>query len=139
MESRELRIGNLFYPVNDINLPKEVPFIVYSIGISLNGIKYNQSLNTIKKPFTFKFSDVAGIPLTEEWLKRAGFKFDEDDMIYPHLPILGELRYAKIEKDSEKICLKDGDDSRIGIELKFVHQLQNLYFALTGTELEINI
>jgi len=76
------------------------------------------------------------IPLTEEWLIKFGFTkeyYDEKNHKEGYtytivLPIIGEL------------CQSDKKDYVFDIEqdklrLKFVHQLQNLYFALTGTEM----
>jgi len=69
------------------------------------------------------------IPLTEEWLKRFGFEF-WDGLGWRHMETKGLLvfdtfffyRYYSI-----------------GVCLKHVHQLQNLYFALTGEELELKL
>ena len=72
------------------------------------------------------------IPLTEEWLKRFGFeKYNLNNFT---LSWGGVLFYYRISDRSfrkgyqvmEKICFT---------EVKYVHQLQNLYHALTGEEL----
>ena len=74
------------------------------------------------------------IPLTEEWLLRFGFQIYEHDKdeyyIYDtdHLVSL----YKGINGGYQR-RINDYDD---GIELNHVHQLQNLYFALTGEELK---
>ena len=80
--------------------------------------------------------DYEPIPLTEEWLERFGF---EQMKLYT-----GDKCFVK-----EKFCvlcdgqLKNYDlrltfdsDQTIRIKLDYVHQLQNLYFALTGEELQ---
>ena len=63
------------------------------------------------------------IPLTEEWLLRFGFEitrnFQTKDRFQTH-------------KQDGIIWFEYG---YIVVELKHVHQLQNLYFALTGQEL----
>ena len=68
------------------------------------------------------------IPLTEEWLFKFGFKLVEshDD----HLYYLEETDFSLNRSFQFNNYYKR-------IELKYVHQLQNLYFALTGEELTI--
>ena len=66
------------------------------------------------------------IPITPEWLERFGFVSKHNNLF-----ILGkiELRYYRGRSD----VLVRG----INVSYKYIHQLQNLYFALTGEELEI--
>lgn len=96
-----------------------------------------------------------GVPLSEEWIENFGFrlqtvakhdfKFNKvvrTDKLYTTNPFnLDDVDTFEIE------VIKDGDDNavrRIGIKgldyydalnIQFVHELQNLYFALTKTEL----
>lgn len=69
------------------------------------------------------------IPLTEEWLLKFGFEvyeFDHKANQYRHGNRLLVIR--------DENCFYDyGAD----ILVKYVHQLQNLYFTLTGEELEV--
>ena len=37
------------------------------------------------------------------------------------------------------MTIEELEDKHRDIEIKYLHQLQNLYFALTQTELEINL
>ncbi len=52
----------------------------------------------------------------------------------------GDL-YVRFINHSFFLCYEyDGQErTHDGIPLKYVHQLQNLYFALTGNELDINL
>lgn len=65
------------------------------------------------------------IPLTEEWLLKLGFNKEECFYIL------------------KGVCLEDEYDGRYRLDgqsdcfIKHVHQLQNLYFALTSVELEV--
>ena len=63
------------------------------------------------------------IPLTEEWLLKFGFEFPQGEFC-----IKGKL---KIVVDCDPFI----EVGKSGVELEYVHQLQNLYFALTGEEL----
>lgn len=95
---------------------------------------------------SWKISGVEPIPLTEEWLIKFGFDMINDapkTIKYYRLngisfEVLKDDRVAN--KPNEAIKLYDN----IGLwnttykHIKNVHQLQNLYFALTGEELVIN-
>ena len=96
-------------------------------------------------------SEIEPIPITEDWLLRFGF---EKKMLYPHIPTNGDFEIIKwIHADSnggqyvvyfwyhskfgELQCLTDaiGETISIAHDIKYVHQLQNLYFAITGEEI----
>lgn len=78
-------------------------------------------------------SEFSGIELTEEWLLKFGFEFDnvawwKGRTMLSFTKIgnwavwYGTLTHGRIDE-----C-----------NINYVHQLQNLYFALTGEELQIN-
>lgn len=72
--------------------------------------------------------DFDPIPLTPEWLERLGF--------------IDDLPWAKgnFRVDSEnRFHVVDGTGYSVIVarNIEYVHQLQNLYFALTGEELTI--
>lgn len=77
-----------------------------------------------------------GIPITDEWLERMGF-----EERYTHNSDGDEINYMKM-KAFEDLLYRDGIFSLCcgSLELphiEYVHQLQNLFYALTGKELEI--
>lgn len=78
------------------------------------------------------FYDFNGIPLTKDILLKCGFEKSggswrrDEVIIYTHE--IDDLTYH-----TESIM------SEGGIEIKSLHQLQNLYYALTGKELEVNL
>ncbi len=74
------------------------------------------------------------IPLTEEWLVRFGaYKVNE---IYEYWE--GDYVYAYELEINGLSCLfsRDGSCSSYS-HIKYVHQIQNLYFAETGKELKV--
>ena len=77
------------------------------------------------------------IELTEEWLLKFGYGVDRefDHHFIDNTSIKNEvLRYSTYSK----LFTIEGDlGDVIEIPLQYVHQLQNLYFALTGEELKI--
>lgn len=70
-----------------------------------------------------------GIPLTEEWLKR--LEFEDDQITWSK----GPLWFPSGNIQEDWVFWINGDLSQQDGSLKYVHQLQNLYFALTGEEL----
>lgn len=77
---------------------------------------------------TRSIDDFSPIPLTEEWLLKFGLLKTKNISF-----LLGcyELVYSK-GFDCWNVILKSG----IAAKLKYVHQLQNLFFCLCGKELK---
>jgi hypothetical protein len=71
-------------------------------------------------------ADFDPIPLTEEWFLKFGLLKTKEGII-----LMGCYQIVAHE-ESWRIILKNGVLSNI----KYVHQLQNLYFALRGEELK---
>jgi len=118
MKENELRIGNLLD--------------LYGTIATLQGEDFYHHYSINER----KLSRFKPIPLTEEWLLKFGFiKYGTLHDSYRLNPFIVELdilgnhyTFRKIMNKEESILLK---------EMKHVHQLQNLYFALTEKELNI--
>lgn len=78
--------------------------------------------------------DVKPIPLTEEWLLKFGFEKNDDFISEDHL-------WSDFIKKGVRIQLPYFDwkdsDGEISFSVKSVHQLQNLFYSITGEELTI--
>lgn len=86
------------------------------------------------------------IPLTEKWLIKFGFFVENFDYAIP----ISECKVVwltLIPQDEEcsaySVCVtqtdEDEEDQTAFLsDISYVHQLQNLYFALTGEELEVS-
>ena len=125
MKANELRIGNYIEfdsSVRTLVIEDEQGFIeVRSIGESgVNEWSDYGASGCVSNP--------KPIPLTEEWLIKFGFEKLEcwDDMYY--------FKIGDFQVYEYNVSGYEYDDFNI----KHVHQLQNLYFALTGEELKIN-
>ena len=70
------------------------------------------------------------IPITEEWLVRFGGKENNEEIT---IAINRHLYISFIDSECELVT----DDDFLIMDINHVHQLQNLYFALTGEELEL--
>jgi len=82
---------------------------------------------------TFKntWADIEPIPLTEEWLLKFGFK--NNSMNTYNILLQGFLLEYNLQHNVVDAVNKV--HFNLNIPVKYVHQLQNLYFALTGEEL----
>jgi hypothetical protein len=124
MNANELRIGNYVYDdsgeivqVEQINSDKIHKWITVSKG----GLIYS--------------SNIYPIPLTKEWFLKLGLL----PVWYGYEDI--EHREFEISTENEGVyrLSVNSNEYVIGEPIEFVHQLQNLYFALTGEELEIKL
>jgi len=112
MKASELRIGNLIIGAFDNTLK-----VTISQMVNLdNG-----------------FESIEPIPLTEEWLLKFGFKTDnkcwrKDIHIF---------EYELIKDDEFTFDVINVECNNWTVSVKYVHELQNLYFVLTGKELTL--
>ena len=132
MKATELRIGNKFECMGMVQT-------VFEICDNTDRGKYKQKgyehiIRCEENGNQYKPIEISGIQLTEEWLLKLGFVTCYDDYE-------GEVRqYIKYP-----IIWVASDHYRIynqwcfDYEIKYVHQLQNLYFALTGKELKLKL
>ena len=126
MEVRELRIGNW---VNAI--------------IHGRDIEYKIDSETLSSILLDEFWAIRPIPITEEWLIKFGFEKRESSICSEYSIGVNEIThdvlfYIAWLKEPEIINAPNAPFYRNGKHtLYYVHQLQNLYFALTGEELTL--
>lgn len=119
MTANELRIGNFLY--NDKVVVKIDARTIFDIWDD-KGLKNY-------KP----------IPITEKWLLNIGFKCDDiNNTIRTHFEHLSDYRFEYYIEKINKYHLRGFYfmGNSIGT-IKYIHQLQNIYFALTQKELEL--
>lgn len=124
--AQELRIGNrVFYKTVDLDTGED---FLEEIVISANDIKTLE--NSTRQIFL-------PIPLTEEWLLKFGFEYREhlNDWFIP----MGEKNLTILiwSRSGTRGC-NPNEYALFFHHCEYVHQLQNLYFALTGEELKIS-
>ena len=116
MKSNELRIGNYI----QVPFGNEEPWVR-----SVDSINYD-SIMTENGRFCFE-DEYDFVPLTEEWLLKFGFERTKHGFSI----VLIEIR-------GRGTVMFGNDASRRNIGwVRYLHELQNLYFALTGKELTI--
>ncbi len=123
MKAQELRIGNYY----DNNGQTET--VTVSV---IEALLESESRAWIKP-----------IPITEEWLVKFGFKLTSDSGDVKHFDFPNNSDYS-IYLDHKDIALAYNTKSGYYClmydvhYLQSVHQLQNIFYALTGEELTIN-
>ena len=133
MKSSELRIGNYVNVPNYEQCPFRIDafehcsekFIKVAQEVKLNGFEVH--------PITWYGDNLQPIPLTVEWLLKFGF---EKSGLWTYvIELQGNLKLVYyLGEKGWSIGFKSYSDFS---NLYYVHQLQNLYFALTGEELTI--
>jgi len=87
----------------------------------------------------YKVSDISPILLTEEWLLRFGFTQINAGVWQPEV----EVNSPQPRQSFVLELLEGGlhysayESQMYSVQIEWVHQLQNLYFALVGEELQI--
>jgi hypothetical protein len=116
MKATELRIGNY------IDYTTEREIVTMQITYEYIRLIHNGNKN-------FKL-----IPLTEEWLLKFGFYKDVEFDNTFNLPfnVLNGFTTISIDVRANVILLDN-----LELTIQYVHQLQNLYFALTNEELTL--
>lgn len=144
IQANELRIGNW------VNLGLRDDIKNYGKVLSIGSLeqKFEQVYCECEESFEWAFKDnYCGIPLTPEILNKCGFKKDLDTKQWSNPSDTVGILIDEHNRLREKRGLEI-DERREGffvetyysyIELEYLHQLQNLYFSLTGTELVINL
>ena len=112
MKANELRIGN--WVSNG-----EIGFQITSKDIYHRDVRVYGSF-------------IKGIPITPEWLQRFGF-----EKIGNGWQLDVEINHYCLYSESGKYVDLFVFSDEVGQQCQYIHQLQNLYFALTGEELEI--
>jgi hypothetical protein len=130
--NRSLYIEESDFPMETIDCGFVKVLEIVEKGI-VDFIDTNPSLKQIAE-----YEDLQPIPLTPEILEKCGFQKDSIDFILPlkhgslQSPLSGEYVVFGLEVND---LFYDAHES----DIKYLHQLQNLYFALTCEELQINL
>lgn len=121
MEANELRINNYV----NAHLYDEMPILVESVCRHEENI-YNSWTGEIS------LHSLTGIKITEDWLLNFGF-FDTGVALEIQIDLdNGSTFYGYESEDGFCIGVKD-----LLLNLKYIHELQNLYFAITKKELNL--
>jgi hypothetical protein len=120
IQANELRIGNLLFD---------------AVKIQIEVCALGKDVLMAKDSGTSRYEVVRGIPLTKEWLLRCGFVNEKHGFWWINENFV--LGFLTTDDNFQAEYCFAGIGKWTVLDLKFVHQLQNLYFALTGTELSL--
>jgi hypothetical protein len=120
MEAKDVRIGNLY---------------------DHNGTHEKITPNVICELWDAKRAWCKPIPITAEEIEKLGFKFINEPNRYGWYKDVLNREFCWCHSEFISIEFKRGQNDEytntlLDINCKFVHQLQNLYFALTGEDLQ---
>jgi hypothetical protein len=132
MKSNELRINNLV--LWGVNIAEIKGIHTTTFGFEENrkhhfyaNVLSNKNMNY----YCLNPEDIEPIPLNEEWLFKFGFfKFNNAYVLEDPKEGLFDFEFS-VWHDMTY------NSSEFNVKLESVHQLQNLYFALMSTELEL--
>ena len=139
MKASELRLGNLVnWGVNIVPVKS-----IHTESVLKDEVRVYVELNEKLQNYCLDITEIEPTPLTEEWLLKFGFKKQDYKMSGCSIYKLGNIIIMNSFRDDGR---KDMGITVEGISpptwslanLYFVHQLQNIYFALTGEELILN-
>ena len=128
VDIKELRICDLVY--------------IPSLSMAAYGEKYvlfcKEGYNLTED---VSLSEIEFIPLTEELLLKCGFTKE----YYGFSCDIMELSYGRFlcnddtDKDNLFLPINNAEYTISKVSLKYLHQLQNIYYDLTGNELDVKL
>jgi len=118
MEAKNLRIGNF---ISDANASDS--FFAQVKKLDYSRCYYGQ--------FHSAYSDLKPIPISEEWLIKFGF------VLVVKQGNQGEFRVYQLNEITYNTNHGWWWKHHLTVQPKYIHELQNLFFAITGTELEL--
>lgn len=118
IEARELRIGN-----------------ATSEGTVFEIKDKSARVRNHNRSSLVSYEDLFPIPLTEEILLKCGF--DQNEYCF-FIPKISNIYFKKPFIEADYFLVKSIGGDKL-TTAKHLHQLQNLYFALTGEELNVQL
>ena len=133
MRTEELRIGNLVY--SGFRVVDVVDSIERSVFVVNYIVNFSDGENC-------EVEEINPIPITTKWLERLQFRKDDNgnywvDLVTFYFEIIpGKDGFYPVIGQGAEISAET--EQRVTLNcIKYIHELQNLYFALTGEELKI--
>lgn len=138
MKAEELRVGN--YVKIDTGIGKVVSLMNNTFCNEYANDDYNITIEM--EDGTFREEEegkIEGIPMTEEILLNCGFEYINDDnkkagLISPTDELGARFRIIHFDNDFRMIL-----NTWNYLPIKYVHELQNLFFAFSRKELNIQL
>jgi len=133
IKANELRIGNLV----NVPRPDQSPFRIDEIEhlYETQG-KVGQHVMKGCHPLTWYLENLSGVPLSEEILERCGFEWinDQTGCCFKRANV-----YMYFDYKDHSLSANFGHIEQLDVSIKYLHQLQNFIFALTGEDLTLKL
>jgi len=133
--ANELRLGN-WVEEEVLGRVRIVAILSDTVAVVGKGMKMDRAIED--REFSLNLSNIKPVPLTPEILEKCGFEKQEDGDGGYYRELLSGNGFLFVEGDKKGYTDVFIDLSE-HLRVRYVHQLQNLYFALTGEELTINL
>lgn len=128
MKANELRIGNYIQDYYNTKI-----FVVKTVDSTLEYLDLSDS-----KTHENHITNLKPIPLTEDILLNCGFEKAVDSNVWV-CNLTRQTMFYELTFNSQIGASLYEDEHWIKSDIKYLHTLQNLYFALTGEELTIKL
>ncbi len=123
IKPEELRIGNLIQVNEETGKVQTVVVSLANMGVSMGYVSNGKPEYKL-----IKYNDCEPIVLTEEWLSKFDFFYDDQEW---------HKDYLHINELAEGGYYYSGAYDAI-VDLSYVHQLQNLAFMINGKDLTLD-
>ncbi len=131
MKTKELRIGNFVKSTFDDLICEILDIYAHQGADVYCSHKYGQDLLDVKY-------GIEPILLTEEFFLKNGF--EKDPMITQYSKKIDEFLISYIDGVNGCLLSIQGEKSQYyKYDIKYIHELQNAYYCLTGEELEVKL
>jgi hypothetical protein len=131
IQPKDLRIGNLFYPLSqgEIYMPIDREMeIVELMAFKVRSIRSNEIPAQVENWTEWHYKEITGIEIKDKLLLRLGFKLEEK----------GYRRGNLVINDLGTTCRAVYCNIFIR-DLKYIHEVQNLNYWLTGEDLTFEL
>ncbi|MBC8054910.1 MAG: hypothetical protein H7Y13_17765 [Sphingobacteriaceae bacterium] len=127
MEIQELKLGNLI----KISPRENEEGVLFLTDIQQSSIIGEMVTPRQGYHFRIKFDEILPLELSEEWLTKLGFaKAPDNDEIWVDSKNFILFKFSAFESGFM-------EESRLAVVIDSMHQLQNMYFTLTGEKLTL--
>jgi hypothetical protein len=142
IDPKSLRIGNT---VNCLHHNNDSPDPVkFNVPVTIAEIHADCLILSTGQRVELKY--FSGIPLSEQELIRLGFTKAKNGVVFDHpSPAVPEDEHKDLGTSypsfffNNRPEVKKWMDAHTRVAVEYVHQLQNLYYSLTGTELTYKV
>lgn len=141
IELSELKIGNyLLYKGEIVHVTSLSMDIDDEYEDTIGFCKLGETSNEVAAWNRSLYNDLERIPLTIDLLDRFGFRKFADDSYHQPAMLTWRVLYDDYEKAASYCtCIYPelGHRVYLNIRIEYVHQLQNIYYTMTGEELKL--